>query len=130
MRKYSCYCTAEQTRRAFLLDAPIETIHYSNDYIKRFSKEINEESLLKSNIAIIHNEDGIHAGVIPTAEQMVGWLEEQGLFITIDKSDGGHLFYNILKENEYVCEWNSFSSRSEAIIAAIDAALDYLEKGE
>lgn len=111
MEKYIIYCTEDQTMKALELGAPIE-----EDY--RYDKDImfGEEC--------VRTERQLAP---PTSEQMIGWLEEQGLFITIDKSDGGHIFYKILKETKYVCGWNSFSSRKEATIAAVDAALNYLK---
>ena len=61
----------------------------------------------------------------PTAEQMIGWLEEQGLhfdfeFITITCCMVQH-------NGTYLC--NPFTgTRKEATLAAIDAALEYLSQ--
>lgn len=108
---YTIYCTESQIKRAIELGAQME-----------YAKVIDT---INGNSIRIPEETG-EFYQIPTAEQMLGWLETQGLFIPIDKSDGGHIFYKIRKGNTYICEWNSFSSRPEATLAAIDAALDYL----
>lgn len=69
---------------------------------------------------------------IPTAEQMIGWLEEKGLIFNIVKVTG--LFnkaswygFKIISRRGYT-EYNvvQHHSRPEATLAAIDAALDYL----
>lgn len=66
MEQYTIPCTEEQTRRAFELGAPINT-----DNNPMFSD-------------FIEVKKGLYA-IVPTAEQMIGWLEEQEdiLFINI-----------------------------------------------
>lgn len=62
---------------------------------------------------------------IPTAEQMIGWLEEQGISVEITRYDGElraleyHLFG--IKSCKAL-----FSHRKEATLAALAAALEYL----
>ena len=63
MNKYTIYCTEEQTRKAVELGAPIE-LYYGGEY---------ESELI----------DGIRY-ITPTAEEMIGWLEEQGDILNID----------------------------------------------
>lgn len=112
MNQYTIHCTEEQTKKALELGAQIVILPNYTEY---------------RVFPLVKCKDGNERPcVIPTSEQMIGWLETQGLFITIDKSDGGHIFYKIRKGNKYICEWNSFSSRPEATLAAIDAALEYL----
>lgn len=103
MEHYSIYCTAEQTKKALILHAPIK--HWGNT----------------SNL------------ITPTAEQMIGWLEEQRIFIHIDYDFSDN-------DKPYKCEMCLFNgmtnhrgwfiSRKEATLDAIDAALDYLIKNK
>lgn len=111
MEKYTIYCNEEQTKKALELGAPIE-----------------EFCGLRPTTPI----DGILYD-IPTAEQMIGWLEEHwfeyvniSYYVTGDywcyygETKGGHdSIGGKVSRNHY-------SSRKEATLAAIDAALDYL----
>ena len=58
MEKYTIYCTEAQTKKALELGAPIQTIK-------------------KPQYSV-----GLIAKV--TAEQMIGWLEEQGIYFHIN----------------------------------------------
>ena len=60
---YSIYCTEEQTKKVLELGAPIN-LRWLYEGIQ-FRKEVNIEYG--------------HYAEIPTAEEMVGWLEEQGV---------------------------------------------------
>ena len=114
MEQYKIYCTNGQTKKALELGAPIEV-----DFQFNFKT------------AIINHK----AYIVPTAEQMIGWLERQGLVIidTIRVTQpidgiswyGYKLIFPWQKE-----EYNEikYDSRREATLAAIDAALDYLSK--
>lgn len=104
MNRYKIYCTPEQTQKALKLGAPIK--------IECFSTA---------------TEDHWHE-VIPTAEEMIGWLEEQGILVDVH-------FYCIswdigvrTKTGYIVAQKLAIDSRKEAEIAAIDAALEYLTK--
>lgn len=112
MNRYSIYCTEAQTKKALELGAPIE---YAQ--IKDVPNTLEVNGILYR---------------YPTTDQMIGWLEEQGLAIDIirdntcyrssvwrnDSPDDGWDFY---KENEV----EKFS-RGEVTLAAIDVALEYL----
>lgn len=98
---YTIYCTEKQTKKALELGAPIE--YANNDY----------------NESLSPIEKGLYA-IIPTAEQMIGWLEEQGLLFQTTKI--GTL---VLKEDNRVLKVCT-GSRKEATLAAIDKALEYL----
>lgn len=100
MENYTIYCTAEQTMKALDLGAPIDHRHYTFD-----------------------NE---FYAILPTAEQMIGWLEEQGIYIHTEAVANSWRYY-VTDGIEYI-RHESKPSRKEAILAAIDAALDYLEK--
>lgn len=112
MDKYTIYCTEEQTRTALKLGAPIETY-----------KPIVIDSKAGGSFTTPAIET-------VTAEQMIGWLEEQEdikeIFVTIEYINW---HYAIILSSGRVIECNdSYDSRKEATLAAIDAALDYLIK--
>lgn len=115
MRKYKIYCTQEQTKKSLNLGAPLEIGEGKGTILCR-----------------LQNFHTYKACVIPTAEEMIGWLEEQGVSIEIrvnQRTDGVTNFvYNVIcgsyasLNNEVIF----FDSRKEATLAAIDAALEYL----
>lgn len=117
MNRFTIYCTEEQTKRAYKLGAPLE-IGFGKGTI--CCQKLDTEGYTQRKI--------------PTTEQMIGWLEEQ-----IDEIEVIHICddygngwcYTIFDKGWCNVGFNrNFNSRKEAILAAIDAALDYLEKGE
>lgn len=123
MDKYIIYCTEKQVKKALNLGAPIETYK-----------------------PIIINSKAGGSFTTPTietvtAEQMLGWVEEQGILMQIEPINGMH-YYWLLSIKELTEEPNRYSwvtqyvtpnyeeipSRRDATLAAIDAALDYLIK--
>lgn len=132
MNRYTTYCTEEQTRKALKLGAPI--LKFKNAITRDDIPHFIEGEVMKDWTLFF----------CPTAEEMLGWLEETyDLHINIDyrrnyadDADG-----NIVDEWYYYCFFLSiadncfygedtldeYSSRKEATLAAIDAALDYLE---
>lgn len=114
MDRYKMYCTEEQTRKAFELGAPIKYEHYkSNGYDCKFS-------------------------ATPTAEQMRGWLMEKlnaTTFANKHYSCGVKEGYGyLIIGSECVLELDAsddgkylLNTDKEATLAAIDAALEYLE---
>lgn len=117
MDEYKIYCTKSQICKALELGAPIEhsSIHYEGYNI------------------IGYNEDYVSQmyAIIPTAEEMVGWLETQHVRAyaqpytdDCDKKFKGkiHIISDITVKIS--------KSRKVAILAAIDAALEYLEKNK
>lgn len=128
MNKYTIYCTEEQTRKALELGAPIEQTPMT-DMIR---DEIGKSGFLVRNLMYW----------LPTAEQMIGWLEEQCVLVDINPINGLH-FYWMLRTKEldegsgkymWECQYRTpevdseYNSRKEVTLAAIDAALDYLSK--
>lgn len=117
MSDYSLYCTETQTKKALELGAPIEYASINEIRLERYVSVNNEEYTL------------------PTAEQMIGWLEDMEIII---------IFMPTIKDNEsdytwvaHVCHFQdeivwfdsenlSNLSRKKVTLAAIDAALDYL----
>ena len=108
MNKYTIYCTEAQTRKALELGAPMEPQTSS--------------TLIDTLCAFC--SDGMY--VIPTAEQMISWLEEQENIIEICIKRIGTWRYEIYIEPHYHKEEGGYSTRKEATLAAIDAALEYL----
>lgn len=96
---YTIYCTEEQTNKALELGAPLNTWGFARE------------------------------PVIPTAEQMVGWLEEQeGVYdIHLLRTADGEWKYDVttkcVSDNRM---YGRCSSRKVATLAAIDAVLEYL----
>lgn len=99
MDRYIIYCTETQIKKAIELEAPIE---------------YTQERLI----------DSCFKPVIPTAEQMIGWLEEQEILIDVEMRTGITYVYDRL--NKVFIKSIKIPSRPEAIRAAIDVALNYL----
>lgn len=104
MEEYTILCTPEQTKKALKLGAPIE----------------------KLSLRIFINEERYKN---PTAEQMIGWLEEQdiedieiGNYVT---TGSWHYAVFMKGKHSHFAE-DKFASRKQATLAAIDAALEYL----
>lgn len=124
MEKYTIYCTEEQTKKALELGAPIEISDYEE-------KEANIFWKLK----FLDLQNGLLAEY-PTAEQMVGWLEEQGISVKafcFSWCNENKPTWQVHAYNESTNFWNEITfghskSRKEATLTAIDAALDYLRK--
>lgn len=100
MKIYTISCTEEQTRKALQLGAPLDTWGFAREPI------------------------------IPTAEQMVGWLESQeGIYdIHLLRTADGEWKYDVT--TKYVSDKSMYGkcrSRKAATLAAIDAALEYLK---
>ena len=125
MNKYTIYCTEEQTKKAYELGAPIEVYnHFDSD-------DIREADIFYKD-KFIELPDGRLIERI-TAEQMIGWLEEKGVWIHFCKPNQRptRLSFSISNINEpfrRVFVGGEYNSREEATLAAIDAALDYLSK--
>lgn len=120
MNKYTMYCTPEQTKKALKLGAPIKILLDTGNNIPVY---------VYTPTAIIDGKYGTFEYIIPTIEQMVGWLESKGLCVEAAKysgniyipyTDSGEIGYNIADVSK------DYNSRKEATIAAIDAALEYL----
>lgn len=119
MNRYTIPCTKEQTIKALELGAPIilESEYYTpteNDI--KLDKPIPCESYTC----------GYHYAKCPTTEQMIGWLEDQGLHISIIYDDCTYkpevrdMHDGFINKEEY------FGSHKKATLAAIDVALGYL----
>lgn len=111
---YTIYCTLEQTKKALELGAPIET---------RFDYDENNPIPFSKECVISFME----YAKIPTAEEMIGWLEEQGIMININYQLDGYCLISVMTEKEAIKTIIDGSIyRKTAIITAIDIALEYL----
>lgn len=118
MIRYSIALTDEQTRRAYRLGAPIELYCTSE---------------LTFHLPKLVCNDGIERHFTnPTAEMMIGWLEEQGIALDIhtyfEVENGKIHHYQFTVTDSTMIFNGEYNSRKEATLAAIDAALNYLEK--
>lgn len=71
--------------------------------------------------------------LIPTAEQMIGWLEDIVLKeIHVQRLLNGMWSFFFVNENEdfVIKDKSEFNSRKEATLAAIDTALEYLNNNK
>lgn len=128
MFRYSIFCTEGQTRKAVELGAPIKT--FSQSFADEYRTSIMYDKYCSiPPIKREDCEDEIYAD-IPTAEQMINWLESQGISIDLSTHSRGYEWnlwkwfgYNINKIDS-----NGFTigPRKDATLAAIDAALEYL----
>lgn len=112
MNKYTIYCTKEQTLKALELGAPIK-------------KAVYADFILYENIEYIVDKENGFVYLIPTAEQMIGWLEEKDITVKIVKCDT-RWFARPCSCKNTDFNRDGYFSRKEAILAAIDSALDYL----
>lgn len=112
MNKYSIYCTPEQTKKALELGTPIEFIKVGEGKPLHYICSRENKGYYK----------------IPTAEQMIGWLEENNIEnIIVCKKDGGDYGYTVYHtSHKKPLQRFWFSNRKEATLAAIDAALEYI----
>lgn len=111
MNIYSIFCTEEQTKKAIALGAPIEE-----------ANSINEP---KHWVAIDNT-----TYKVPSAEQMIGWLEQNPRISDIDIYRSGSTYWSfyVTKFCGIIESKKEYLSRKEATLAAIDAALEYLVK--
>lgn len=125
MERYTIYCTEEQTKKALALGAPIEveTIFACDYETSRDNKVHVSEHLAKS---APYQEYAI----IPTTEQMVGWLEAQNIYLEPRHTDEEkiHVWVGSFTPLPDGVWTKSYSTIKEATLAAIDVALDYLIK--
>lgn len=117
MNKYIIYCTEEQTKKALELGAPIR-------------REIDLFSPNMENLPTFRDtKDSDIVVFIPTAEQITGWLEEQGIRLHIDAQFNNTYSWYVVAPGK-ISALNECATRKEATLAAIDAALDYLSKNK
>lgn len=116
MNRYTIYCTEEQTKKALELGAPILV-----------TPEEFYETLPHFNMNICGENASV---VLPTAEEMINWLEVQGVLVDVEMRTGIAYVYD--RKNKVYVKTINIHSRNEGTFVAIDVALDYLieKKGE
>lgn len=113
---YTIYCTEEQTKKARELGAPIEI-----KTIEEAPKDWQGKAYFTGMAT---------CAKLPTTEQMIGWLEDVFFNeIHIEQDVNGFWNYTIYWKGDINLFGLSmeYNSRKEATLAAIDAALEYLE---
>ena len=115
MNRYTIYCTEEQTKKALELGAPISNAVGMIDIV-------NKKYFFDSKGNFI---------IIPTAEQMIGWLRTKGFAFGITEyNEDLNDYVSWQVENKRDKKWyisgDKLKSLNDAVIAAINAALDYL----
>lgn len=124
MNNYTIYCTEAQTKKALELGAPIKINSYPPINGEKFMWLSPPEDAIAWN-----NSTNC---IIPTAEEMISWLEEQEeiheVEITTIKDEYGEgWYYCIFNKNRCNVSFDrNFPTRKEATLSAIDAALEYL----
>lgn len=120
MKQYTIYCTDKQVKKALELGAPLDGV----------CKQDGTRPIYYTLPTSDPKWMDCDAYYMPTAEQMIGWLETRGEF-RIEISTGIrdvwfyyiHISYGTNYKNLF---YGGFHTRKEATLAAIDAALDYL----
>lgn len=129
MEKYTIYCTESQTKKALELGAPIKMVLHPTTWFKEVYPK-------RCHIDILEHPNGCTLA-IPTAEQMIGWIESiSTIQLQMEKQmHESNTQYRIWVRDECkpfsdIIEMRSYPSRKEATLAAIDAALEYLSKAK
>lgn len=155
MNRYTIYCTEEQTKKAMELGAPIEICDTEVDIEnKNIGSIVREEGFLCKTVKLedyLYDEDGnrLEYNVLidgteetgrivafaPTAEQMIGWLKEQGCtpYIHPVIEDGQEVLSARLKvmyKSGSIDTFCKFDKGYSVIRAAIDSALEYLSNNK
>ena len=121
MNRYTIYCTESQTKKALELGAPIT-----------FARVI--DTIEGKSIRIPENYGDFY--LTPTAEQIIGWIEEQEEIFKVEITTaydeyGEGWCYCIFDKDMCNVGFNrDYPSRPEATLAAIDAALEYLSNNK
>lgn len=116
MNDYKIPCTEEQTKKALKLGAPIERIEHL-------------ASIGNYYVSGHHIYDNGLCYFMPTAEEMIGWLENNTIFKTIQITTDAkptNWMYAIYFGKDDCLTQDLFKSRKEATLSAIDKALEYL----
>lgn len=123
MGLYATYCTEEQTKKALELGAPIEALYTKADYQQT-----------RPTISI-KGEFVDYDYFVPTAEEMIGWLEKQECIAEIHIVRGicyPNWSFDVYDEHyaSAVPTYMFYETRKEATLAAIDGALEHLKNNK
>lgn len=130
MNKYRITCTQEQVRKAYSLGAPLMTFGYGD-----LGDTKDEILRMNGQVEVGHTENGgILVAQTPTAEQMVGWLEDKmGVkdfcvcnYFDLDEGHSTEGFEWSFDNGRYFQSQKEFPTRQEATLDAIDNILDRL----
>lgn len=118
---YTIYCTSEQTKKALELGASI-TKEQSSLEMYQCVRTDEKDSITGQPVWLIP----------PTAEQMIGWLEVQGLTFEVIMACKKIAYFTLWRIDDKGAHPiigrsdSDYPSRKEATLKAIDLALDYL----
>lgn len=114
MNRFTIFCTETQTRKALELGAPIRFASINDIRLGRYIE--------------VESDNKVY--VIPTTEQMIGWLRSKNIHIVIHKDvvDKWSAYGHNIEPIEFTIfdRLIGFNSYEEATLAAIDAVLEYL----
>ena len=112
MDKFTQYCTTEQTKAALLLNAPIESEEWNRNYpLPRYW---------------FGDEKTMRCYHIPAMEQMLGWLEQQGILVSVHYSIDESCTVCATKGLDRIYK-SDYMSRNRALLCCIDKSLEYLK---
>lgn len=111
MNRYQIYCTEEQTKKALELGAPLIYIEEGRDKY--------------SNLHYLYVPQKWGYYIIPTAEQMIGWLRTKGFRFAFDDDTN---YWNVCVGNKPITVGYGQTENKE--LAAIDAVLEYLSQNK
>lgn len=117
MEEFTICCTEEQTRKALELGAPLNSCYHNDDF--------------QNTIKI----GSLHYVEIPTVGQMMGWLRTQGFAFNIAEYNdhfNDHVFWRVAnnQDKKWYRSDDTLKDPKDAVLAAIDAALEYLSKNK
>ena len=123
MKRYTIYCTEEQTKKALYLGAPIDNcpIMFAPEGIPKYERQLRDGRWI--------------AFPCPTAEQMMGWLMDKlqittwhiNYFPTAEKYGYTIIARDVvIEQGRRALTKDLYDSHNKATLAAIDVVLDYL----
>ena len=109
MNRYTICCTAEQTKKALELGAPIQYASINDIRLERYVC-IDDECY-----------------TIPTTDQMIWWLRSKGIQFHFDDETN---YWNIGDATNDLTPLRRYGYSDNKELSAIDAALEYLENNK
>lgn len=131
MNQYTIFCTPAQTHKALSLGAPIEVFGFE-DTSRQMVEIAKQEGHLEELESELNKTDhatiiGDLAYVLPTSEQICGWLEDvHHIRFNVSRYGGNDDATIFFKEDRRRTFYRIKRSYKEALLACIDEALDYL----
>lgn len=124
MNEFIIYITEDLLKKAIAKGAPIHPTSYSDGWTKQVQLENPEYNLFTMDIV-----SPVVPYDVPTAEQLCGWLRSIhiNVGVAMDLSDCGVRYTGSVQKPFAEVYWQGYFSKYEqAMLAAIDKALDLL----